>query len=345
MRFALGGSNFEGRTSSVGAAMDSAARLNEPLTKSEQKWLETRRAELEEATQARQRKLTPSSFTSAEFSYTIEDVRRGYEAVGYDVPKIIKNFLIGATLKDAEQVEKMIRHIAPEEADRKPAATTSKNGKRAVSIGSSAVDLPKCGVCLLESKHLFSAPCHIAHLFCVACIYLLFISSNRKVKCPICRAKFYTPETIAEEKDSNFDFLEMTQALEESARVESTAVLCSTCETAFAIDEECVLCDSMLCDKCVIKDSTGLHQQIYCAPCLRFYHSLKTIHKKQINGIVKISEFNSCLKCCSVTCHHCEVSNDADVYCVKCVDSMSAVFISNKADIDCVLELMSKSDK
>jgi hypothetical protein len=58
---------------------------------------------------------------------------------------------------------------------------------------------------------------------------------------------------------------------------------------------------------------------------VRFYSRLKKIKKEQFREIVAASDFHPCLLCLSTTCHNCEVKNDDEVYCVKCVNTIANI--------------------
>lgn len=122
--------------------MDFATQQELRRGKAEERFLELRRSELEaEGGVFGKERLTLASFDGVKMSYTIEDVRRGYRAVGNSAKKIINNFLAGASLKnDQAAVEMMLEQIIAEESS--PDALAQEVSARLERLQISEVGFP-----------------------------------------------------------------------------------------------------------------------------------------------------------------------------------------------------------
>lgn len=247
-------------------------------------------------------------------SWGKEEIKRGYNSLGFDVKRIIRLYCSGANyVTDGERVEAIIAEMI---------VTGELKAKRAkylplLDINKLTPDhIPdQCPICLKTDFLLFTAPCHPEHKFHIWCLNGLYRKNKENFNCPLCRKTFLS---------------QMDEKAESQSTVGEPEVFtepCSNCDVNCGDYQfNCEICCDFLCQDCVVKNhSPNGEVQLFCATCLATHNLLRKIHHKKIDDIKSKASMNCCDICDKVTCDRCEIDNDDQTFCFSCVDHFGTI--------------------
>ena len=160
------------------------------------------------------------------------------------------------------------------------------------------------------------------HFFHLDCLFYVRQLCLAKFRCPSCRSRFTESPEHSEPSSQEDGHVFLPSFLPSEFML-----ACSNCETEVEHEYNCDACDKVICRDCLIKSPVpGGGRLDFCPKCVRFFGRLKKVKKEQFREVVPGSQFLSCSLCQSTTCHNCEVKNDDEFFCVKCVDTIATIY-------------------